>query len=367
MRVMGATILGAFSGLDDAVFEGLRSRKLLAGIEEGRLPDSWKLFFMLRTFRPNRHRWSRGWHGAMMKTTAAFQARTRRLDKVLRNQLDQFDIVLQASGLFAPFRKDYPRPTCLLCDYTSKLAELNYPPWFRLSGKSAEEWYSLETELYTRASLIFATSENARRSLIQHYGIPPECVRVVGAGVERAYEHPGKAYDEQTVLFVGIDFERKGGPTLLQAFAEVRKRLPGAKLLIAGPRPLPPQDGVTWLGHVSDRHRVDQLFSEATVFAMTPICDPFPGAIREAMSHGLPVVASQVDGIPEMVEEGVTGYLVPSGNVDVLAERLASLLASPQRCADFGGAGRSRVEKQFLWRQVVDRVEEGLRDVCGRY
>lgn len=211
MRVMGVTILGAFSGLDDAVFEGLRLRNLLVGVEEGRFPDFRKRFLLLKTFRPSRHRWSKAWRGAMMKTTGAFQARTRTLDKVLRNQLSQFDIVLQTSGLFAPFRGDYPKPVCLLCDYTSKLAELNYLPWFRLGGKSALEWYSLETELYTRASLIFPTNENGRQSFIQHYGIPPERVPVVGAGVDQVHGHPEKTYDEQTILFVGIDFERKGG------------------------------------------------------------------------------------------------------------------------------------------------------------
>jgi glycosyltransferase involved in cell wall biosynthesis len=361
MRVMGITILGAFSGLDDAVFERLRSRNLLVGVEEGRLPDSRKLFLLLKTFRPNKHRWSKAWRGAMMKTTGAFQARTRRLDRVLRNQLSQFDIVLQTSGLFAPFRGDYPRPVCLLCDYTSKLAELNYPPWFGLSENAALEWYSLETELYTGASLIFTTNENARQSFIQHYGIPPERVLVVGAGVDQVYEHPEKTYDEQAILFVGIDFERKGGPTLLKAFAEVRKRLAQARLLIAGPKPGPPQAGVSWLGHVSDRPRVDQLFSESTVFALPAICDPFPGAIREAMSQGLPVIASQVDAMAEMVEEGVTGFLVPPGNAEALADRMVRLLSSPELCAKMGEAGRNRVRERFLWTQVVDRVEGGLR------
>lgn len=221
----------------------------------------------------------------------------------------------------------------------------------------------METELYTHASLIFTTNENARRSFIQHYGIPAERVRVVGAGVDQAHEHPEKSYDEQTILFVGIDFERKGGPALLKAFGKVRRQLPRARLLIAGPRPGPAQDGVDWLGHISDRQRVNQLFSMSTVFALPAICDPFPGAIREAMSHGLPVIASQVDAMAEMVEEGVTGYLVPPGRPDLLAEKLEKLLESPEICAEFGRAGRARVEHQFLWPQVVTRVEEGLKDV----
>lgn len=361
MQVMGATILGAFSGLDDAVFEGLRSRDLLAGIEEGRLPDLWKIFFLMKTFRPSKHRWSKAWHGAMLKTTTAFRARTRQIEARLRSQLSRYDVVLQGSGLFAPFRGDYPKPVCLLCDYTSKLAELNYPPWFGLSGDSAQEWFLLETELYSRVSLIFTTNENTRQSFIQHYHIPPERVRVVGAGVDQVHEHPGKNYDEQTVLFVGIDFERKGGPTLLEAFAEVRKRLPRARLMIAGPRPGPPQDGVTWLGHISERQRVNQLFAESTVFALPAICDPFPGAIREAMSHGLPVIASQVDAMAEMVEEGVTGFLVPPRNAEALADRMGRLLLSPKLCAEMGEAGRNRARERFLWTQVVDRIEKGLR------
>ncbi len=365
MRVMGATIFG-FSGLDDAVFAGLRSKNLLVDIRDGQLPDFWKLLFLLKTFRPNRHRWSKAWRGAMRKTTTAFQARTRRLDRVLRSQLDQFDVVLQVSGLFAPFQGDYPKPVCLLCDYTSKLAELNYPPWFGLRGKTAQEWYSLESELYTRASLIFATNENARQSFIEHYRIAPERVRVVGAGVDRVYEHPEKTYEEQTVLFVGIDFERKGGPTLLKAFAEVRKRLPRATLLIAGPRSGVPQEGVIWLGLVSDRQRVNQLFEASTVFAMPSICEPFGLTLIEAMSHGLPVVGSSADAMPEIVEEGKTGYLVPPGDRDALADRLTSLLSSPELCGEMGKAGRLFVEKEFQWQQVVDRIEEGLRHSCGQ-
>jgi glycosyltransferase involved in cell wall biosynthesis len=223
----------------------------------------------------------------------------------------------------------------------------------------------LETELYTRASLIFATNENARRSFMQHYRIPAERVCVVGAGVDQVHEHPEKTYNEHTILFVRIDFERKGGPTLLKAFAEVRKRLPQARLLIAGPRPGAPQDGVNWLGHVADRDGVNQLFSESTVFAMAPVCEPFGLVLIEAMSHGLPVVCSTADAMAEIVQEGKTGYLVPPGDAAALTERLITLLESPSLCSELGRAGRMRVEQQFLWAQVVDRIETGLRTACA--
>jgi alpha-maltose-1-phosphate synthase len=300
----------------------------------------------------------------MMKTPEAFRARTRALDKVLRQQTASFDVVLQAGGLFAPFEGEFPKPVCLWCDYTTKLAELKYPPWFGLNPSDAPQWYVLEEGLYRRCARIFTTSESTRASFIQHYGIPAERVQVVGVGVHQIFEHKEKPYNENTVLFVGIDFERKGGPALLKAFAEVKRRLPAAKLLIAGPRSGAVQPGVEWLGHLTDRERIQEIFAQATVFAIPSVCDPFPRVVFEAMSHGLPVVGSRADGIPEMIREGKTGFLVATDDERALAERLYQLLSSSELCASLGTAGRAEVRERFMWHHVVDRIVGGLKQVC---
>ena len=73
----------------------------------------------------------------------------------------------------------------------------------------------------------------------------------------------------------------------------------------------------------------------------------------------------EVDGMAEMVEEGVTGLLVPGGNIEALSDRMVELLNSPKRCAEMGEAGRARVREKFLWTQVVDRIEAGLRNACA--
>ena len=117
-------------------------------------------------------------------------------------------------------------------------------------------------------------------------------------------------------------------------------------------------------GHVSDRRQMRELFSRASVFAMPSICEPFGLVLIEAMSHGLPVVGSTVDAMAEIVEEAQTGFLVPVGDAEALADRLVRLLSSPNLCAQFGQAGRERVENQFLWSQVLARIEDGLRRVC---
>jgi glycosyltransferase involved in cell wall biosynthesis len=365
MRVMGVTILDAFSGADRAIFDGLKSRGLLAGIADGCLPKSWTFFFLLKSFRPNKRRWYHAWQHEMTKNPLSFRARTRSLDRRLREAATTYDVILQVGGLFAPFAGAFPVPVTLFCDYTTKLAEVNYSPWFGLTLAQARRWYALETDLYQRCALIFTASENTRNSLITHYNIPASRVRAVGEGVGRIHDHPGKTYDECIVLFVGIDFERKGGPLLLDAFARVKAHIPRARLLVAGPRAQSRQDGVEWLGHVTDHQQMDELFSRATVFVLPSLCEPFGLVLVEAMSHGLPVVCSTADAMPEIVHQGETGYLVPPGDSAALTERLIALLEAPSLCSALGRAGKIRVGEHFLWAQVVDRIETGLRTACA--
>ena len=363
MRVMAATIAGAGSGADDAILGGLRSRNLLAGILDGQLPSLWRVFFLLTSFRTQKQRWYVEWQHKMLKKPHAFRARTRALDGQLRRRQAEFDVVLQFGGVFAAFNGEFPKPVALACDYTTKLAELNYQPWFRMSKAEAEAWYELETRLYQACAMIFTVSDNTRRSLIQHYCVRPSRVRAAGEGVYVVHEHPGKTYDTTTVIMVGIDFERKGGPTLLKAFEKVKGHIPEARLLVVGPRPRASGEGIIWLGYVGDRNRLNQLFADSSVFCMPTICEPFGLAVIEAMSHGLPVVVSNVDAMPEIVQEGQTGFLVNAGDPDALADRLISLLSSPELCARMGQAGRARIAQRFLWTHVVDEYVKGLKEV----
>ena len=360
MKVMGVTIPGAFSGADDNLFSGLRSQGQLAGFVGGDLPRIHRGLFLLSTFSPNKQQWYHAWRTKMAKTPRAFRARTSVVERQLVRRQGEFDIVLQVGGFFAPYRAEFVKPVSLFCDYTTKLAERNYTPWFGVPAQDVSEWYEIETKLYRKSAMIFTASDNTRRSMISDYGVSPQRVQTIWEGVqylplprERLPTHP-------TILMVGIDFQRKGGPTLLSAFDIVKNEIPEAELVIVGPAPQLPQAGVTWAGHVSDRRRAEQLFSQATVFAMPSICEPFGLAIIEAMSHALPVVGSTIDAMPELVEEGTTGFLVNPGDVQTLAERLIRLLRDPELSIRMGQAGVSRVAEKFMWAQVVQRLSDGL-------
>jgi glycosyltransferase involved in cell wall biosynthesis len=200
--------------------------------------------------------------------------------------------------------------------------------------------------------------------LVDFYGVEPHKVMTVGAGVnfDSVYDRP-KVYDGRTIIFVGKDFVRKGGPCLLQAFDLVRNRLPGARLIVVGPRESYERDGVQFLGRIGDRKRLRQLYAEATLFAMPSLFEPWGNVFTEAMAHGLPCIGTSAGGIPDIIVDGETGYLVPPGEPEVLAERILRLLLDPDLAQQMGERGYRRVMKMFTWDKVVERMRPCIADL----
>ena len=91
-----------------------------------------------------------------------------------------------------------------------------------------------------------------------------------------------------------------------------------------------------------------------------------PNAIKEAMALGLPVIGTQHSGIPEIVEDGVSGFLVPERDVDVLADRLSFLIDHSEKWAGMGRAGRARVERHYDVKILNDRLVELYKQVCAK-
>lgn len=366
MRLYGSTISGAFSGADSAILDGLAKRGHVVDVFGAEVDRLTRLVLMAETFHPRRQTWGKRWYAKLSKSPRSFRSRTRQADKFLRPLADKFDAVLHIGGLFAPFLGAPPKPVVLFCDYTSRLAERNYPPWLQLSRSMTKEWFRLEEELYHSAAVIFTASENTRQSFIKDFHIDPENVQVVGEGIHTLPPARTAPYDRPVVLFVGLDFERKGGETLLAAFSQARSRMESAELWIVGPRPGSPRQGVRWLGEVRDQARLSEVFTSASVFAMPSLCEPFGLTFIEAMSHSLPVIGTRADAMPEIISSEETGLLVTPGAVDELAGALLRLLSSPAECERMGRAGRRVVAGRYMWEQVVTRIEDRLRTTLCR-
>jgi len=308
------------------------------------------------TFRPSRVRWAE----QFFKSGLGYRFRTRRAAAERARAGAPHAPVFQVHALFeVPGASTY-----LYVDCTHRQSAQHWPAWNPLRGRALQRWYAREERAYRAAAHVFAFSRATARSLVQEYGLDPAKVTVVGAGINgdplpssTARRREAWGADGPTLLFIGNDFARKGGPDLLQAFAKLRAEFPDARLQLVGTRPdLPPQPGVEVLGRVHDRTRIAELYAAADVFVLPTVFDPLPLVLLEAMAQGVPVVTTASCGIPDVLRDGREGTVVPARDPDALATALVRLLHSPDAALAMADAAARRATTAFSWRAVVDRM-----------
>ena len=244
-----------------------------------------------------------------------------------------------------------------------------YPAWAPLSRRDRAKRIQLEQATCRAARYVFTKTDFLRDALIEDYGCEPDRVVRVGSGsniLVRSLDE--KRYDGQAALFVGIDFERKGGPVLLRAWSKVRERLPDAELWVVGPKSRPAaaeQPGVRWHGFVSDRQELAGLYEQATLFVLPSLFEPWGGVLMEARGHGLPCIGTDRGGFRESVDDGVNGLLVPAGEPEPLADALVALLGDPERAALMGRSGHAEVLTEHTWERVADRMAPHLEQAAS--
>jgi glycosyltransferase involved in cell wall biosynthesis len=230
---------------------------------------------------------------------------------------------------------------------------------------------ALERDLYQRAWHVFVQSEHTRASVISDYGVAPDRATAVmcGASVDIPTAPPARDWSSRRLLFVAEprSFERKGGPTLVAAFAKVRAALPDATLTLVGPSPeqTGQQAGLTALGRIEDRARIAALYQAATCFALPTRQEPFGMVFTEAMAYRLPIVAARVDAVPELVQHERSGLVVEPDDPDALAAALIRVLSAPALAAQMGEAGYQHLQANLTWPRVVERVNRVLAQFEG--
>ncbi len=257
-------------------------------------------------------------------------------------------------------------PHFIYTDHTH-LENLKYPAW-TASTSLSRNWAQLERSAFHNASMVFTMSENISRSLVEEYGCPREKVACVYAGsnvsAEAAEPIDSARFRAKNILFVGIEWERKGGPVLLEAFRRVRRAHPDATLTIVGCSPKVGQPGVEVVGRLP-LAEVARYYRSASIFCLPTLNEPFGLVLLEAFSYGLPIVATRIGAIPEIVEDGESGYLVRPQSTDELADRLIMLLGDPARCEHFGARGRQRVRERYSWGETGRRIAAHIERIAG--
>jgi starch synthase len=240
-----------------------------------------------------------------------------------------------------------------------------------VSRKRIDQALRYEEEAAQQMTAIFTFSEYLRQSFIHDYRVPAERVFNVGGAVNLSIPTPDPAKDYTTnrILFIGTEFNRKGGPQLLEAFAIVRQTIPTAELHIVGPHTLdniPP--GVIFHGHLSKADpaqsaRLEVLFLTCTLFVMPSLYDPFGIAPLEAMLYQIPAIVTNDWALREYVGPGVNGDLVEKGNAQDLAAKIIKLLSDPTRLISMGHRAREIVLTRYTWPTVADHISDALESL----
>ncbi|HEX8984156.1 MAG TPA: glycosyltransferase [Bryobacteraceae bacterium] len=229
--------------------------------------------------------------------------------------------------------------------------------------------YSLKDRVKFRiASRLFssiaAVSAETARELLAH-GVEARKLCLIPNGIEAsAFSAVRKPLNgAPRIGCVARLSSEKGVEHLIEAFAGVRKQFPKAQLAIAGQGPLQEtleararalnlNGSVEFLGF---RPNVAPFLRSLDLFVLPSLTEGIPLALLEAMAAGLPVVATAVGGVPEVIEDGVSGVLVPHGNAEALERSVIGLLAAPERCAALGAKASAHIESEFSLAQMALR------------
>ena len=230
--------------------------------------------------------------------------------------------------------------------------------------------YAAEAEWLSRARRVFFSSEWALRETAQRYSLPTDQFRVAGLGgyVDMPVEEP--AATDDLFLFVALDFERKGGRACCDAFRLVRRQWRDARLRIIGARP--PADvlrepGIEYVGllrksNPAERQLLQQSFAQAVALVHPTTMDATPQVIIEAGYYGCPTIAPASFAIPELIDNGRTGFLVAA---PPRAEELATCMLR-LRNSDVSAAMRRAVREhttaRFTWAGVGRRLAAEMLD-----
>jgi len=355
------------SGVNKYIFSELKEGGWELIFVEVPFPKKYLFQAMISSFRPNVFRWKQKTKEKLSqihKSYPTFIKRTKFCQKIIKKFDGKFDVIFQISGMFAP-ALDYQNltyPFVTFNDYTMALSK-KYPDWASPPSE-LQNWLAMERSLYENAKYIFTCSENTRNSFVNDYGIKAEKVISLKYGVtsDEVLDFP-KTYDGKTILFVGKDFKRKGGYVLLEAFKKVRKVINDAKLVIVGTDKIDPvikQPGVEMLGYLRNKNDLQDLYKQASVFVMPSLCEPFGLVFLEAMRYKLPCVGTTVDAMSEIIEDSKTGFLVPPGDVNLLTDRIITLLNDPALSAEMGMKGFNLLNQKFRWDDLGDKINHYL-------
>jgi glycosyltransferase involved in cell wall biosynthesis len=234
---------------------------------------------------------------------------------------------------------------------------------------------SLEFQKHVNSSLdkVFTFSEYLKHSFVEDFGLQEKNVVCIGTGANLPTPSscPVKDNDNTDIIFLGVDFERKGGEILIDAFLTLADKHKNARVIIIGPKKVPkkivdnPHERIKFIGFLSKSipTQLEQLLywlNRSRIGVLPSYYEPFGLSVIECQLHGMPVVAIDSWAFPEMISNGVTGFLISRHSSADLADVLDYYLSHPEVMTSQGEAAHHSSSRKYGWDKVAIKLRHEL-------
>jgi glycosyltransferase involved in cell wall biosynthesis len=352
----------SFSGSNYGLFTELEKREVLFSAHDIDIYGIRKKLLALPQFSMNREKWGQKYNAS----ETVFKARSDNATCICKKCKEDINCIIQIGAMFSPSTSDIP---------VTSYHDGNIALAFRGGGHSVvnqlqkttyNQLVERERTIYIKNDAIFTFSDYVKQSIIKDFGINEDKIHVVYGGsnieVPNLTKHElDNKYHNKNILFVAVDFARKGGSTVIEAFKIVKREVPEATLTIVGSSPDIKEDGVNVSGFINKNtltgeKQLAQYFTNASVYVLPSLYEAFGVSYIEAMHFRTPCIGSNIAAIPELITDGETGFVIKPEDYITLADKIIQILRSPQLIRDMGDSGYAKAQEKFTWERVAGKM-----------
>ena len=318
------------------------------------------IFYTIYEYGPKILLSKRIFMAGLMKNTYIFKDVKKKINKLLKD--GNYLFTFQTQSILDTSVKGIPH--YIYTDHTF-LENEKYPDSDKNKALYNHKWIECEKTVYNNATLNFTMSNNISKSIIEQYKCEPSkvvCAHVApNINIPKVITVKEDKYIHPHILFVGVKWERKGGPTLVKAFSNILNEYPETKLTIVGCSPDISMPNCNIVGRVPVSE-VGDYFNDASIFCLPTIKEPFGIVFLEAMAYNLPVIGTNIGAVPEFIHENKNGFIVEVGDVEALTTKLLELIESPNKCESFGAYGHRLLLEKYTWESVGKIMKNQIKN-----
>jgi len=353
--------LQTWSGSSYFLFKALQEKNVLQTAFSAKSSKYVDALAKLLAFSPVIDKWKFKYNLSLFN----YQNMTKLIVKKIKAGSDDFNTILQIGAWYdtTSFKK---KGKIVASYHDGNLAALLNSPFGypNISKRYINNVLEYEKKLYSKIDILFPMSKWLADSFYRDFSVPYDKMEVVGVGANFSEIPPNtnKLHNEPNILFVGVNFTRKGGGLLLRAFEEVRKEIPSARLkIVSAYVPKTPIKNVDFIGLI-DKNTTEganellKLYQWASVFVMPSLYEPFGIVFLEAMAHQIPCVGTNICAIPEIISDNKTGFVVEPKNVKMLSSRIMDVLKNPVMAQEMGMRGYEKYSQHYTWSTVCGKM-----------